>query len=97
MASTISRVKSFGCEVVKRTRRIPSTSATASSSSTKFHLARRRIAVGIHGLAEQLNFRVARIGQAARFRENRLRWRGCAPARACAAPRNTSRHSRSLR
>ena len=24
MASTISRVKSFGCEVVKRTRRIPS-------------------------------------------------------------------------
>ena len=30
-------VKSLGCDVVKRTRRIPGTAATARSRSTKFH------------------------------------------------------------
>ncbi len=35
IASTMSAVKSLGCEVVNRTRRIPCTSATACSNSEK--------------------------------------------------------------
>ena len=70
MASMISFTKSRGCEVVKRTRRMPSTSPTAPSSRAKSQPRRRGIAIAVHVLAQQLDFGVARRGQRARFVED---------------------------
>jgi len=66
-----SAMKSFGCEVVNRTRRIPFTAATARSKWTKLNRA-GRIAVRVDRLAEKLNFRVAPIGEAAHIGEDRF-------------------------
>ena len=64
MASTISRVKSLGCEVVKRTRRMPFDRGDRHAASpTKLNLRGAGIAIGIDGLAEQLDFGVARRRQ----------------------------------
>ena len=56
--------------------------ATSASSSRKIPACRRRIAIAVHVLAEQLNFGVARAAPAASLRAARSRWCGCAPARA---------------
>ena len=77
MASMMSRPKSRGCEVVKRTRRMPGISPTAASNSAKDFFSQStqlpcRIFVRIHVLPEQLNFRVAEIGHLARFGKHRV-------------------------
>ncbi len=46
------------------------------------HAARRGIAIGIYGLAEELNFGEAGVRKLADFFEHVRRWRGCAPGRA---------------
>ena len=72
MASTISRVKSRGCEVVKRTRRMPVTSPTACKQFGKALLA-QRVAIGIHVLAKQLDIGIAKVRHLAGFRQDRIR------------------------
>ncbi len=71
MASMMSRPKSRGCEVVKRTRLIPGDFAYCGQQFCECLLP-CRIFVGIHVLAEQLNFRVAEIGHLAGFGEHRV-------------------------
>src|ERR1051326_8042366 len=71
IAVTISRAKSRGCEVVKRTRRMPGTSPTAEKLGKRF--LGRGIEIGIHVLAEELDFGVSRIGHTAGFGEHRIR------------------------
>ena len=72
MASTISRVKSRGWLVVKRTRRIPGTWPTAASSSAKAQLP-FRVAIAVHVLAQQLNLGIPRIGDPPRLGQHRRR------------------------
>ena len=64
-------VKSRGCEVVKRTRRIPATSPTAASNSAKDFFPADPVRV--HVLPEQLDVGEARVGHAPRFRQHRIR------------------------
>ncbi len=61
MASMMSRVKSRGCEVVKRTRRMPGISPTAARSSAKDFFP-SDVMVGVHILAEELDFGVPAVG-----------------------------------
>ncbi len=72
MASTMSRVKSRGCEVVKRTRLIPVMLPTAVSSSAN-ESRPRRVAPRVHVLAEQLNVGVAKVSHLAGFDQDRGR------------------------
>ena len=72
MASTMSRPKSRGCEVVKRTRRMPGNFAHRRQQFGE-SLLPCRIFVGIHVLAEQLNFGVAEIGHLPGFRQDGIR------------------------
>ena len=67
MASTMALTKSRGCEVVKRTRRMPGISADARQQRGEIPAGGRRIAIAVDVLAQQLDFGVAGIGQAARF------------------------------
>ena len=43
---------------------------------------RRRIAIAVDVLSQQLNFGVAGFGKPSRLRPSRSRWCGCAPVRA---------------
>ena len=82
MASMMSFTKSRGCEVVNRTRRIPDTSPDVSQQRRKVPAGRRRIAIAVHVLAEQLNFGVAHARPADAPPASRFRRCGCAPDRA---------------
>ena len=63
--------KSRGCEVVKRTRRMPGTSPTLSSSVGEIPAGRRRIAIAVHVLPQQLNFAIPARASSPRFRHHR--------------------------
>ena len=68
----MSRPKSRGCEVVNRTRRIPGNLPDGSQQFSKDFLP-CRIFIGIHVLAEQLNFGVSQVRHLARFCQHRIR------------------------
>ena len=69
MTSTMSRVKSRGWEVVKRTRWMPLTSPTAARSSAKVRLPLGSL-VAVDVLAEELDFGEAGLGDALGFGED---------------------------
>ena len=68
--------------MVKRTRRMPRYGGDGAEQFHEIPLTQRRVAIRIHGLAEQLDFGVAGIGEAARFGEH-----GVAGAAAFRSPR----------
>ena len=67
MASMMSLTKSRGCEVVKRTRRMPGTCADVAQQRGEIPAGGRRIAITVHVLAEQLDLGIAVAGQLPRF------------------------------
>ena len=69
MASTMSRVKSRGWLVVKRTRRMPLTSADGDEEFGEGSLP-FRVAIAVDVLAEELDLGVAEVGDAAGFFEH---------------------------
>gem|GEM_PF-6820013 len=69
MASTISLVKSRGCEVVKRTRWIPETSPDGGEEFGEAALA-AGVAVAVDVLAEELDLGEAGLGDALGFGED---------------------------
>ena len=70
MASTMSRVKSRGWLVVKRTRRMPRHLADSSEQLGEAQLP-FRIAIAVDVLAEELDLGVALVGDAPRFCKHR--------------------------
>ena len=69
IASTMSRVKSRGCEVVKRTRRMPGSLADSDEKFGEGEAA-GGVAVGVDVLAEELDFGVAEVDHLAGFDEH---------------------------
>ena len=81
MASMMGLTKSRGCEVVKRTRRMPGIGADAVEQRGEVPAGGRGVAVAVDVLAEQLDFGIAGIGEASWLRPSRWRWCGCARVR----------------
>ena len=63
----------------------------------EIHAPGRGIAIGVHGLTEQLHFGVTANRRGGGLLPERRRWRGCAGGRGYAGQRSRSRRNRSLR